>query len=207
MTGLEVPQMANSERFSEAIRLIDAANGEDPRVELVDGKPRPRELLFAQRVYDCVTEMVDEPSEELLLAARAHTLRRWMIPRDRYPMTTVGYHKWRDALAQFHANEAESILQTAGYADDSIRKVKAFITKADWPENREALALEDADCLVFLDTKLRNYVDEWEDDKTVRILRRTIQKMTPAARDRAMSLKLGVRERDLLERASRPAAE
>ena len=128
--------MQRDERFSEAIKKIDAANQEDPRSEMVDGRPQPRELLFAQRVYQWVEQLAEAPSEELLLAARAHTLRRWMIPRDRYPMTTVGYHQWRNALAQFHADEAETILHAAGYPAEQIQSIKDFITKKNWPETK-----------------------------------------------------------------------
>ena len=192
----------DDERLAEAIKRIDAANKEDPRTELVDGRPESRELLFARRVYEWVRKLLDDPSEELLLAARAHTLRRWLVPRERYPKTTVGYHQWRDALARFHAKEAEEILRKVGYAADAIRCVKAFITKENWPAEPEACALEDADCLVFLETKLQNYVDEWEEEKTLRVLQRTLRKMTPDAREHALRLKLGKRERDLLHRAA-----
>ena len=199
--------MQRDERFSEAIKKIDAVNQEDPRSEMVDGRPQPRELLFAQRVYQWVEQLAEDPSEELLLAARAHTLRRWMIPRDRYPMTTVGYHQWRNALAQFHADEAETILHAAGYPAEQIQSIKNFITKKNWPENKEACVLEDADCLVFLETKLSDYIDDWQDTKTLRILQRTIRKMTPEARTRAFQLKLGERERELVHRAANPATE
>ncbi len=193
--------MEDSRRFAEAIKRIDAANREDPRTELVDGKPQSRELLFAQRVYEWVRKLVDHPSEELLLAARAHTLRRWLIPRDRYPKTTVGYHQWRDALDEFHAGEAESILRAVGYSDEKIKKINAFITKKNWPEDNEARALEDADCLVFLETKLRNYIDDWEESKAVHILQRALRKMTPDGRARALELELGDRERELVRQA------
>lgn len=199
--------MQRDERFSEAIKEIDSANREDPRSETVDGRPQPRELLFAQRVYRWVEQLAENPSEELLLAARAHTLRRWLIPRDKYPKTTAGYHKWRDALAQFHADEAETILRTVGYSDEMIRKITAFITKKNWPEDKEACVLEDADCLVFLETKLADYMDEWEESKAMRILRRTIRKMTPAGRKRVSELKLGAREQELVRRAAMPATE
>lgn len=199
--------MYNDQRFVEAIKRIDAANSEDPRTEIVDGQPQPRELLFSQRVYEWVKKLTDDPSEELLLAARAHTLRRWMIPRDRYPKTTVGYHQWRDALAQYHANEAETILQAVGYSADTIHTVKEFITKANWPENSEACVLEDADCLVFLETKLSNYINEWEESKAIKILQRTFKKMTPEGRTYAMQLKLGEPERDLLQRAVDSSAQ
>ena len=49
------------ERFSEAIKKIDAANQEDPRSEMVDGRPQPRELLFAQRVYQWVEQLAEDP--------------------------------------------------------------------------------------------------------------------------------------------------
>lgn len=193
--------MQKDHRFAEAIQKIDAANREDPRSEIVDGRPQPRELLFAQRVYRWVEQLAEDPSEELLLAARAHTLRRWMIPRDRYPMTTVGYHRWRNALAQFHADEAETILHAVGYPAEQIQRITEFITKKNWPENKEACVLEDADCLVFLETKLAGYMDAWEESKALRILRRTFRKMTPDGRARALQLKLGNRVRELVRRA------
>ncbi len=192
--------MIRNERFEEAIRRIDAANREDPRVDIVDGQTQPREYLFAKRVYECVESIAKEPSESLLLAARSHTLRRWAIPREKYPMTTVGYHQWRDTLARFHAEEAEKILRDVGYDEAMIKNVKAFITKDNWPTSREACVLEDADCLVFLETKLVNYVDEWDEEKAKRILERTFEKMTPDGRARVRQLALGDRERALLER-------
>ena len=194
--------MEDTRRFVEAIERIDAANREDPRTEPVDGEPQPRELLFSQRVYEWVGKLVDDPSEELLLAARAHTLRRWEIPRDRYPKTTVGYHQWRDALARFHADQAESVLGAVGYSAAQIRKIKDFITKKNWPQDKEARALEDADCLVFLETKLSDYIDAWEESKALRILQGTFRKMTPEGRTRVQHLKLGERERELVNRAS-----
>jgi hypothetical protein len=147
--------------------------------------------------------LAPQPSEELLLAARAHTLRRWLIPRDRYPQTTIGYHQWREALAQFHAIEAESILRDVGYSSERTATVRALITREKWPESADARTLEDADCLAFLESKLAGYIDEWGDAKTVRILKRTIRKMTPEAQAMALKLDLGERERALLMRAAR----
>jgi len=197
--------MVNDARFNEAIARIDGANREDPRTQIVDGQAQSRELLFSRRVFDWIGRLADAPSEELLLAARAHTLRRWRIPRDRYPMTTIGYHQWRDALAQFHAEEAEAILRDVGYPGETVEKVRVFITRKNWPADREACVLEDADCLVFLETKLGEYLDDWDEAKTVRILKRTLRKMTPDARTRAMQLPLGDRERELLGRVASPS--
>lgn len=193
--------MQNDARFKEAIEKFDAANGEDPRTELVDGAASPRELLFSIRVYEWVRKLVVEPSEELLLSARAHTLRRWMIPRDRYPMTTPGYHQWRDALAAFHADQAASILKQVGYDELTIARVRALITRQDWRTDREGCALEDADCLVFLETKLADYLDEWDEKKTVKILKKTLRKMTPAGLQHVAGLRLNDRCAGLLQQA------
>lgn len=193
--------MRDEERFAEAIRRIDEANGEDPRTELVDGTAHARELLFARRVYEWVQKLVAEPSEELLLAARGHTLRRWMIPRDRYPKTTPGYRQWREALAVFHADQAAGILEDVGYAEPTIARVRALITRENWRNDPEGRALEDADCLVFLETKLAGYLDEWEEKKTVNILKKTLRKMTPAGKEHVPSLRLSDRCAELLRQA------
>lgn len=193
--------MPQSERFKTAIEKFDQANGEDPRKDNVGGVERPRELLFARQVYAWVERLWDAPSEALLLAARSHTLRRWAIPRDRHPMTTEGYHLWRRELALFHAEEAQKILEEVGYDQEMIERVRDLITKANWPADPEALALEDADCLVFLETKLRRFVDEWDSAKMQRVLGQTYQKMTPQARCLVSTLNLGKREREIIEAA------
>lgn len=191
--------MHKSERFKRAIERFDEANAADPRRDEVDGTAQPRELLFARGVYVWIQKLVAEPSEALLLAARSHTLRRWIIPRDRYPMTTPGYHQWRNALAEYHADEAEKILLDVGYDPGTIPQVRALITKANWPADPEALALEDADCLAFLETKLSRFVDAWDDEKMTRVLGQTYRKMTPEARRHVATLSLGERERKIVE--------
>lgn len=189
------------DRLRQAVEQIDAANREDPRTELVEGEQQPRELLFSRRVCAWVERLADRPSEALRLAARAHTIRRWRIPRDQYPKTNEGYHAWRSALADFHARETETILSDVGYDRGLIDRVTALITRANWPADREAKVLEDADCLVFLETKLQRYVDEWGEDKTVRILRSTVAKMTPEGKEFAQQLPLGEKVRRLVEQA------
>jgi len=184
------------------MQRMDAANSEDPRTEALAGRAQPRELAFAVRVYEWAQRLAPGASDVLLLAARGHTLRRWAIPRDRYPKTTIGYHEWREALAQFHAQEAVGILRSVGYADDVIEKVRALITREKWPAEADARVLEDADCLVFLEQKLAGYVDEWGEAKSIRVLRRTIRKMTPEARALALQLDLGKRELALVRKAA-----
>ncbi len=194
--------MCEQVRFHEGIRRIDAANAEDPRTEQVEGETIARELAFSRRVYAWVERLAPNASEELRLAARAHTLRRWHIPRDQYPKTRGGYHRWRRALAEFHADEAEKILRDVGY-DDSVRaRVRALITKVNWANDPEGRVLEDSDCLAFLELKLEGYVQEWGDEKTIDILKKTLAKMTPTGIAHASKLDLGPQSTALLRRAT-----
>jgi hypothetical protein len=189
-------------RFAEAIRRMDDANREDPRTDPVDGQPQPRELLFARGVFDWVGRLAPSASEALLLAARGHTVRRWRIPRNRYPKTTLGYHEWRDALAAYHADETAAILRDLGYPTETIDRVRGLILRKNWPGDPEACALEDADCLAFLQLKLARYLAEWGDDKTRRILKSTLNKMTEQGRSLAAEIPLGERERAILREAA-----
>ncbi len=188
--------------FDRAIQSIDAANAQDPRTELVDGEAQPKELLFAQRVTGWVLKLVDDPSEALLLSARGHTIRRWKIARDTYPKNKIGYREWRNALAQFHADETAAILHEVGYGDEMISQVSALILRKNLPGDAEAHALEDADCLVFLETKLAGYLDDWGDAKTINILRKTAAKMTAEGLGFVSSLDLDARSLELVEKAT-----
>jgi len=111
------------DRLQRAFELLDAANTEDPRQQ--DGQPV--ELLYAQRMTDWLGRLYPDASEPLRLAARAQHIRRWTIPRGRYPMTRAGYLQWRTELGRFHAQTAGRLLSEAGYDDAIIKRVGALI--------------------------------------------------------------------------------
>jgi hypothetical protein len=190
-----------SDSFDRAIAAMESANSRDPRTATLDGCEGPRELLFARRVCEWVRRLEPNASVPLLLAARGHTLERWLVPRSKYAMDRTGYHQWRDACARHHADAARRILRETGHDDDTVRKVIDLTLKASGPADRDAQVLEDADCLAFLEMKLADYLDEWEPDKAVRILRRTLRKMSPQAREIAAALPLDARARPWLEQA------
>lgn len=191
----------DSTQLHEALARLDATNSEDPRTQVVDGIATARELLFSRRVGEWVERLRPGASYELRIAARGHTLRRWMIPRETYPKTKVGYRAWRSALAVFHAEQTDGILAELGASDASRARVKALILKENWRSDPDGRALEDADCLAFLELKLHAYLDEWGDDKSIDILRKTLRKMTPEAIVLAGGLELDPRCKALLTRA------
>jgi DNA-binding FadR family transcriptional regulator len=79
--------------------------------------------------------------------------------------------------------------------------VQDLICKRGLGRDAEVQALEDALCLVFLETQFAELAARMTDDKTVDVLRKTLRKMSAAAKQHAVGFELGERERGLLERA------
>jgi len=183
--------IADNERFTRAIARFDAANGEDPNLESVDGRARPKELLYAERLTAMLARFAPQASEALRLAARCQHIRRWKIPRADYPMTRVGYQQWRMRLRDFHAELAGAILRDAGYADAMIGRVRSLIRKEALKTDAEAQTLEDVVDLVFLESYLDDFVTRhpgYDEAKFVDILKKTAQKMSAQGRELALTL-------------------
>ncbi len=191
----------NETRFREALRRFDEANAADPTEELVNGVPRPRELVYAEWLTAWVRRLCAEPSEALLLAARCQHLCRWEIPRHRYELTRAGYLRWRNDLKQFHAEKAEEILREVGYPEQTVARVQALNLKKDFPRDAESRLLEDALCLVFLEHQFADLASRTSEDKMINALQKSWRKMTPQAQEQALQLRYGAREKALLERA------
>jgi hypothetical protein len=182
--------MNTSERFTEAIRRFDAANAEDTNREMVDGRERPKALLYAERLSAMLARFAPDASETLLLAARCQHLQRWKIPRSGYPMTRAGYHQWRNRLRDFHAELAQAILVDAGYDGAMIARVASLIRKEALKSDAEAQALEDVVALVFLESYLAEFVavhGDYEASRLADIVTKTARKMSQRGREAALS--------------------
>ena len=185
--------------LQETLREFDDANRLDPRSQKVAGILHPRELVFSQRVSEWINRLSPEASESVRLAARSHTLRRWEVPRDRFAMDTAGYHQWRCATAEHSAREASHILERRGYPNAMVERVASLIKRELFPQDPDAQLLEDADCLVFLEIKLEEYLSQWDEEKVARVLRGTWSKMSESARGLAMDLPVPPEVRKVLE--------
>src|SRR5687767_3464396 len=128
-------------KFRRAIQRFDEENSRDPNTETVDGVARPRELVYAERLTDCVMKLKPDASEALRLAARCQHICRWTIPRDTYERTKAGYLKWRAELKKFHAQKAGEILREVGYADEVVARVQALNLKKDFPHDPDSRVL------------------------------------------------------------------
>jgi hypothetical protein len=192
---------ADPARFAAAVRRFDAENAQDPHLEAAAGQSVPRELLYAQWLTDWVLRLRPDASEALRLAARCQHLCRWMVPRETYPMTRPGYLKWRADLKQFHAEKAGDILRELGYQEEVVVRVQGLNLKRDFPHDPESRVLEDALCLVFLEHQFAELARKSTDEKMVNALRKSWNKMTPAAQGLALNLPFGSHEKALLDQA------
>jgi hypothetical protein len=190
--------------FREAIRRFDEANSADPNTVVVDGKPVPYELFYAQRLTEWVERLSPSASPALLLAARCQHICRWMIPRGSYPMTRAGYLKWRTDLKQFHAKKSGEILSESACSADLIARVQDLNLKKNLGQDPELQTLEDALCLMTLQYQLADLIRKTEPEKMISILQKTWKKMSSQARDEALRLSYSADQRALLGQALSP---
>jgi len=192
---------ANPARFDIAMKRFDEENARDPNAEQTAAGLQPRELVYAQWLTDWVLRLCPDASEALRLAARSQHICRWIVPRDSYPMTRVGYLKWREDLKKFHAQKAAEILREVGYGPEIISRVQWLNLKKGFPQDPETRVLEDALCLVFLEHQFTALASKTTDEKMINALQKAWEKMTPTARDIARTLNYRPRELELIERA------
>jgi hypothetical protein len=188
-------------RFSRAISAIDAANADDPHVIEVRGEVRPKEQAHAELMTEWLVRLDPDADDAQRLAARAHHLRRWTLPRSSYPEGRAGYLRWRTALKRQHAEEVGAILAEAGYDGATIDRVQRIIRKEGLGTDPAVQVHEDALCLVFLETQLAATADDLGAERMLEVVRKTAAKMS----DRALALVAGLpmrpADRALVDRA------
>ena len=186
---------------ADAIAAIDAANADDPNTIEVRGEVRPKEQAHAELMTEWLARLDPEATDAQVLAARAHHLRRWTIPRSAYPEGRAGYLRWRTALKKQHAEDVASILNGVGYDADTIDRTQRIIRKEGLSTDAQVQTHEDALCLVFLETQLAELADAQGDEKMIDIIRKTAAKMSPRALELAGSLRMRESDRALIARA------
>jgi hypothetical protein len=192
---------AGDDRLARAVAAIDAANADDPNTIVVDGVERPKELAHAELMTAWVTRLRADAPEPLLLAARAHHIRRWAVPRDSYPEGRAGYLRWRRDLHARHAADVGAILDDVGYDAATIARVQDIVRKRGLGRDPDVQVLEDALCLVFIETQLGELAARLDRPKLIDVVRKTLEKMSDAGRTRAQSLDLPAGDRAVIEEA------
>jgi hypothetical protein len=183
------------------LAAIDAANADDPHRIVVRGVEQPKELGQATLASEWLARLRPDADEALVLAVRAHHVRRWAIPRASYPEGRAGYLRWRKALKELHMAEVARILGPVGYDEATIWRVQNIVGKRGLGTDPDVQVLEDVVCLVFLETQLHELAEKLAPDHTVEVIRKTLPKMSDEAKAVALQLDLRADDRALLERA------
>ena len=193
--------MSSDARYKRAIDLIDQANASDPERIVVDGAEKPKELAHSELMTEWVRRLRPDAGDKLLVAARAHHIRRWEIPRSSYAKGRRPYLQWRTALHKHHAETTGELLTAVGYEQQFIERVQQIMQKHNLPRDPEVQALEDALCLVFLQKQLGDLRRDQGDEKVHEILVKTLKKMSDRAKELALQLEMTESDRELLHRA------
>ncbi len=189
-------------RFREAILRFDAANAEDPNIEVEHDFPQPKELVYANRMTAALHRFAPGAHETVQLAARCQHIRRWTIPRGDYPEGRAGYRQWRTDLAAFHAETAAEILRDVGYDEATIARVQSLVRKDRLKADPDAQLLEDVVCHVFLTHHLGDFAVKHDDGTVTDILKKTWRKMSEKGRAAVRSQELPEAVRSLVERVA-----
>jgi hypothetical protein len=188
-------------KLEKAFALFDQYNQQDPHTVSWEGKDYPAEYFYALQLYNWVKKLKPTASETLLLASRSQHIGRWKVPRETYPLGKPGYYKWRTDLAKFHAETAGELMLEAGYPEDEINAVKRIIRKEQLRTDEEVQVMEDALCLVFLEFQYEDFLAKHDEEKMIRILKKSWTKMNQAGREAALTLMFNEKGTELLQRA------
>ncbi|MEQ1700370.1 MAG: DUF4202 domain-containing protein [Ilumatobacteraceae bacterium] len=194
--------LSGSPLFAAAVTAIDAANSADPGVVDVRGAgPRPLAQVHGELAAEWVgvlsSGLASVDGELVLLAARAHHLRRWELPRSQYPAGRAGYLQWKRDQRKRHADDVGALLAEVGYGADDIAAVQAMVLR----QGDGGQLVEDAACLVFIETQLAAVATQLDHDHLLDVIRKTAKKMSPAALGAVASMPLGEVERSVLAAA------
>jgi len=177
--------------FKKAIKLIDAANSEDPnQVTDEHGKTWPKELLYSYRMAEILQRYAPEADSICQLAIRSQHIQRWKSQRNAYPMDRVGYLKWRKDLYKFHAVTMGELMSQAGYTADDIERAKKMVGKVGIKSNPDTQLLEDVADLVFIEYYLLAFADkhpDYSEEKWIEIIQKTWKKMSEKGQKFALS--------------------
>ena len=192
-------------RFDDAIRRFDEANAEDPNIEMVDGQPLPKELVYGQRMSARLAVFAPDAPETVKLAARAQHIRRWEVPRDTYPEGRAGYLKWRTDLYKRHGDIAGAIMKDVGYDGETIERVRTLLRKRGLRTDPNVQLMEDVICLVFLEHYFHDFAPKHDEEKLIPIVQKTWRKMTDKAHEAALALDYAPEDLAVIQKALQSA--
>lgn len=176
------------------LRKIDQANRDDPN----DFEGAPLALVQGRLAHGWVVRLDADASIALQVAARAHHLRRWALPRAEFPAGRDGYLRWRQEQKQAQVDALAELLDGA----DVVNRASVIIKKTGLATDPDVQTYEDAVCLTFIETQFLSTADKLGDDKKmVEVLAKTLRKMTPAGHAAAATIPVNDRAAEIIRQA------
>ena len=191
----------NKNLFTQAMEAFDTANSKDPNFIEVNGFEKPYELIYSNWLYEWIMKLNPNAIEELQLAAKCQHIKRWEIPRSKYPEGLKGYTKWKKELAEYHADEAGKILKQVGYDEVVVDRVRSINLKKNLKADSDVQTMEDALCLVTLQYQIEGFSLKHDDEKMIGIIQKTWAKMSDRAKEEALKLSYSERVLSLIKNA------
>ena len=198
---------AHPDRLAAAASAIDEANRLDPTVIVVRGETMPLALAHGRLAAQWVERLAPSADDALRLAARAHHLRRWEVARTSYPDGRPGYLRWRRDQKARHAADVAAIMDAAGYDHTDIDRAQRLIRRELLGTDADTQVVEDAACLVFIETQLSTFAERLDHDRVLEVVRKTARKMSAAALTLVGELPLETEASTLLADALAPQDE
>lgn len=189
---------------------IDEANRRDARGRAgSDDTGESRATIDARRVVDWVGRIAAQRGEVAdpvqMIAARAHHLYRWELPRGDAGPGRANYLRWRRAVAEHQGRRLRELCDRCRVPEATTRELCALVAKDPNASPTWGRDHEDALCLAFLEGDLADLLDRLPLDTAQRALRRTWLKMSPTGRVLADDLLASQPElRDMLRDAATP---
>lgn len=185
--------------LEKVLTAIDNINKTDNNITLVDGIEHPKELIYGQRMSQCLAIHWPGASELLQIAVRAQHIKRWHLKRSEFEQGKAGYYQWRIALGKFHGELAASLMLECGYTAEQAEQTaiiirKDLIRQGKAKVNDDSQTLEDVACLVFLEHYFDDFSAQYlaadNEEKVIRIVKLTWKKMSEQGHNIALTLPL-----------------
>jgi hypothetical protein len=180
-----------------AIDAIDAANSADPN----RWNGEPLALAQGRLAHEWVLRLDPASSAALQLAARAHHLRRWAVPRSTYPDGRPGYLRWRRDQKQRHATDLRRILDEAAVDPILVERATTIVAKIGLGSDPEVQLFEDAVCLTFIETQFDSTADRLDHQHMVDVVAKTLRKMSAPGRRAVRTIALDRRAQTIVGEA------
>ncbi|MHA1114351.1 MAG: DUF4202 domain-containing protein [Alphaproteobacteria bacterium] len=177
-------------KFTEVLKLIDAANTADPEATMDGVASHPAALLYGWRMSAELVAFCPEASELLRIAVRGQHIERWKLARGTYPQGREGYLAWRRDQGRFHADRVAGLMRDVGYMGDDCDKVARIVRKEGIKRDAEVQVLEDVAGLVFLRWYCADFAAGRDAEQVYGIVAKTARKMSAEGRAAAARLDL-----------------